>query len=423
MLGREPIAAARALKMRLFATVLAPVALGFLLSNLFRSVNAVIAPALVDDLGSSATDLGLLTGVYFLASAACQVPLGVFLDRFGPFRSQVVLLAIAALGSMIFALAERMDLLVLGRLLIGAGAAGGLMVAFSAIVLSYPPHQWPFINSCVLAAGGIGAMSATSPIQFLLSITDWRGVFLVFAAITGTAVVYTAVAERVRPFTKGRRQDTSAGTGDGLGSILRDSVFWRVAPLAAVTMGAGLAFQGLWACPWLRDVAELSTEGSVRGLFLMAVLMMAGFLLTGVVAQVANRMGVGLHAVISVCVLLFLLSQLPLVIGSREGAWIVLVGMGLLSNSAVLCYPLIAMHFPAHLVGRANTAQNLLFFGFTFAAQAGIGAIIELWPSLPGGAFAPAAYRAAMGVMLVLETLAYLWFLLAPRSWARAGKS
>ena len=46
--------------------VLAPFALGYFLSYLFRTVNAVIAPNLAADLGLSSADLGLLTSAYFL---------------------------------------------------------------------------------------------------------------------------------------------------------------------------------------------------------------------------------------------------------------------------------------------------------------------------------------------------------------------
>jgi len=53
------ILTARAILLRLFL----PFALGYFVSYLFRTVNAVIAPDLVAELGLSASDLGLLTSV------------------------------------------------------------------------------------------------------------------------------------------------------------------------------------------------------------------------------------------------------------------------------------------------------------------------------------------------------------------------
>ncbi|MCZ6846888.1 MAG: MFS transporter, partial [Alphaproteobacteria bacterium] len=66
--------------------VFLPFALGYFFSYLYRTVNAVIGPTLVEELGLSAGGLGLLTSAYFIAFAAAQLPLGFFLDSHGPRR-------------------------------------------------------------------------------------------------------------------------------------------------------------------------------------------------------------------------------------------------------------------------------------------------------------------------------------------------
>jgi sugar phosphate permease len=100
----EPAAQARPrLTPALVASILAPFALGYLLSYLYRSVNAVTAPDLVRDIGLSASELGFLTAAYLLAFAGFQLPLGVLLDRFGPRRTQTVLIGLTGVGALIFA--------------------------------------------------------------------------------------------------------------------------------------------------------------------------------------------------------------------------------------------------------------------------------------------------------------------------------
>jgi MFS family permease len=81
--------------------VFLPFALGYFLSYVFRVVNAVIAPDLVADLGLDAGALGLLTSTYFLTFAAFQLPLGILLDRFGPRRTEALLLLVAAAGAFL----------------------------------------------------------------------------------------------------------------------------------------------------------------------------------------------------------------------------------------------------------------------------------------------------------------------------------
>ena len=61
-----------------------PFAFGFYLSYLYRSVNAVISPDLIRDIGVDAANLGLLSSAYFIAFASAQITLGIILDHMGP---------------------------------------------------------------------------------------------------------------------------------------------------------------------------------------------------------------------------------------------------------------------------------------------------------------------------------------------------
>ena len=126
--------------------VLAPFALGYFLSYLFRAVNAVVGAGLVAEIGLSAAGLGLLTSAYLFAFALFQLPLGVLLDRFGPRRVQAALLGCAALGSLLFAIGRDIATLTCARALIGLGFAGGLMSGFKAVVLWVPEPRRALAN-------------------------------------------------------------------------------------------------------------------------------------------------------------------------------------------------------------------------------------------------------------------------------------
>src|ERR1035437_641983 len=107
-------------------------AAAYVLSYAFRSINAVIAPALMQDLGLSNADLGLLTSAYFISFACVQLPLGVWLDKYGPRRTEAALLILAAAGAAVFAMSTSLLSLWIGRALIGAGVSSCLMASFNA---------------------------------------------------------------------------------------------------------------------------------------------------------------------------------------------------------------------------------------------------------------------------------------------------
>ena len=390
--------------------VFLPFSGGYFLSYLFRSLNAVIAPQLIAEVGLSAGDLGLLTAAYFLAFAAFQVPLGMLLDRFGPRRVQACLLLSAAVGAFVFSIGDSRETLALGRALIGLGVAGGLMSSLKAINLWFPPARWPLVNGCFLGIGGLGAIAATEPVEFLLHYTDWRDIFAWLSAITvGVAsVIFLVVPERGHGVQTTRLIDQL----QGLGRVYADRLFWRLAPVSVASAAANMAIQGLWAGPWFKDVAGFDRPDVAASLFILAVWMTVGFVAGGVVADLLGRLGVSLITVMAWGLALFLASQVVVVFELAPTAiwpWIV---FGLMSNAMVFAFPLLNRHFPLELGGRANTGLNVLIFSGAFLAQAAIGWIIDLFPTAADGGYLPESYRAAFGAILIVQLVCFAWFLI-----------
>lgn len=54
-----------------------------------------------------------------------------------------------------------------------------------------------------------------------------------------------------------------------------------------------------------------------------------------------------------------------------------------------------------------------MVFVVAFGGQWGIGEVINLWPTLPDGGYAPVSYQAGFGVMLAMQVLSAIWFILA----------
>ena len=235
--------------------VFLPFAAGYFLSYLYRTINAVLSPYLVAELGLDATDLGLLTSVYFLTFAAFQLPLGMLLDRFGPRRVEAALLLFAAAGAGLFAVSSNAAELILGRGLIGLGVSACLMASFKAFVVWFPATRLPAVNGWVLAAGGLGALVATAPVEAALRLTDWRGLFVILAGLSFAvaAALLWAVPER----GGGAASESWRAQWHEVGGIFRSPVFWRIAPASVLSQASFLAIQGLWAGPWLRDVSGL----------------------------------------------------------------------------------------------------------------------------------------------------------------------
>lgn len=393
---------------RLAAVALLPFAAGYFLSYLYRTVNAVLGPRLSVELGLDAGELGLLTSAYFASFALFQLPLGTLLDRFGPRRVEASLLVLAAAGGALFAVADGAVGLAAGRALIGLGVSACLMGAFKANVLFWPPARLPLVNACVLACGGLGATVATAPVEWLLGFTDWRTIFALLAVLTlGVALlIYLVVPEQ-----------SGGGGGESLRrqlaavvEIYRSALFWRVAPVTIATQAVHLSYVTLWAGPWLSGVAGYDRPATAGALLLMTAAMIPGYLTSGIISDRLTRVGIGLPRIIAVYTGVFVLIQIPLMLGVTTAAPALWVGFGLIGTSAILPYALLTQSFAPSLAGRVNTAINVLVFAGTFLVQSGVGFAIDFFADR-GPAAPLAGHRTALAILLVLEIAGYAWFL------------
>ena len=385
-----------------------PFLAGYYLSYVFRAVNAVLGPTLAAEFGLSATELGFLTGVYFFSFGLFQVPLGVLLDRFGPRRVNGTLLILAAAGAFAFANAHSVENLVLARALIGLGVSACLMGSIQAFVLWFPAERTATMIALAYSMGGLGAITASVPLDAALGHFDWRQIFMALAGATLalSAVFFFWVPEHAGARQRPRMREQLAG----LARIARDGAFWRVALAIGTNQCAVISLFTLWIVAWLRDVAGFERAQAARGLALVAVALVAGYFFFGRLADARARRG---------------RPQLPLFVGGVAGALVFLgmlafgvttgavllwAGFVFCGTGATLAHSIATRRYPREMAGRVNTALNSFTFIGTFLGQWGTGAVLNLWPPTPGG-YDPRGYFYALGALWLVQAagLAWLW--------------
>jgi MFS family permease len=397
----------------LMLRVFVPYALGNVLGAFYRTVMAVLAPDLIDELGLGAEELGLLTAIYFLIFAAAQLPMGVLLDRFGARIVTVTTFVIGGTGCLVFSLSHDIALLALGRALMGLGMSVALMGGFKAMADWLPREKIAFGNGIILMAGGLGSMSATLPVQFALSITDWRGVIFGLGFVTfGVAAIVLLVAPE-KP--RGAESRSIAEVWRGLKQVFVSPAFIANAPLGGITMGISMSVNNLWSGPWLRDVMNVPRENIAQVLLANAAMMTIAVFFTGSIVERLARTGIPILTTACFGIACFIAMQCVLIANPAVSPYAIWMPMAFLGTIPVLIYTVLTQSFAHALAGRVNTAYNFVVFVVGFAAQWGIGAIIDLWPPIAEGRFAPAGYRTALGVMVCFEIAAFAWLIVMNR--------
>jgi len=399
-----------------FLRIYFPFAAGYLLSYLFRTVNAVISPELVRDVSLDPASLGLLTSAYFLAFSAAQIPVGMLLDRYGPRRVESVLLAIAAAGALLFATAESLAALAFARAVIGLGVCACLMAPLKALAAWHPPERLGSLAGWIMVAGGLGALTATTPLELALRVTSWRHIFVALAVVTLGVALF--IAWRVPDIARPANAVGFVAQWAGVRRVFRHPRFWWIAPLGAFCMGSFFAIQGLWAVPWLMEVEGYTRAAAARNLQWMSVATLTGFVSLGAFGTPLARRGVHARHIFAVGFGAAVLALAAIFLRLPGGVlWWTLYGLGTAVN--VLAFAVVNEGFGRDLAGRSNTALNLMMFGGSFAAQWGIGVVAEA--ARRGFALDEAGgLRAAFGLVLAGNVLTYAWFARGWRTYATA---
>lgn len=350
------------------------------------------------------------------------MPIGGALDHLGPRRTNGALLLVAAAGCLLFGVADGFPILLVGRFLAGLGVAACLMASFKAFVLWAPQARLPFLNGFVMAVGSIGALAATTPTEWLLGLMNWRELFVLLAValLMSAVVLYLLVPRDPKPAGEGEASGLLAATV-GVREVLRQRVFWSIAPLGVVHQGTFLGIQSLWAGPWLAEVAAMDRDGVANHLLVLAVAMVLGFLISGALAGALAKRGISAVSLLGGVNLAFTATLLVLASGFTGAPAILWAAFGFFGASGMLSFAILVAHYPPGLAGRVASAMNLLVFAAAFSVQTGFGAVIDRFHGDgPEASFAGAGFAAAFLIAAAFQGLSLVWLRLT-RSWRDSG--
>ena len=400
---------------RLAVGVFLAFALAYFFSALVRAITATLSPTLTVELNLSAQDLGLLAGGYFLGFSLTQLPMGRWLDRYGPKKVILAFLSVAVLGCLAFAWADSFLGLLAARMLCGMGVSACLMAPLTGYRRWLNASTQLRTNSWMLMTGSSGMLAATLPVQWLMPIWGWRALFVMLAGMIALSMVLIAwVVPCWQAMSTSPEAAQASPEDDGSYQVIwRSPYFWRLAPLGFFSYGGMVAIQTLWAGPWMTQVAGWTAAQAAGGLFAINLSMLLTFWLWGLVTPMVVKRGIPVERLIA--------WGLPLTYGVLgvmvwlgasigEGAALGLALFCVSSTFVALAQPAVGMAFPAHLAGRALSAYNLIIFAGIFAVQWGIGLAVDAARSMGWGEVA--AYQLAMSAYAVSSCLSWLYFVL-----------
>ena len=386
-------------------------AAAYFLVYFHRVSTAVVSSDLQLAFGVGAASIALLSSAYFYAYTVMQLPSGLLTDSWGPRRTVSSFILLAAAGAVITGMASSFQMVVLGRILIGIGAAMVYIPLMKILANWYRKNEFASLSGILLAIGNIGALSAAGPLAWLTDAFGWQQVFLMLGAATillaavAWAVVRDSPSQMGLPSLQEIEDAEMAGPGGSYGTVpvagaaaspgtanpagkipMKEALrmtfgsgrrFWPLAIWFFFLYGSIMVYQGLWAGPFYQDILGWDKATSGLVLTFIGLGMVFGCPAAG---YISDKLLGSRRKVLIIGALVYAIIWAVIWVGagqieSMQAYMAINFAFGFFGGFFVVGFAQIKELFPMSIVGTTTAALNI----FPFAGGAVLQQVSGLW--------------------------------------------
>lgn len=234
-----------------------------------RTAPGLITDQLMKDFSLTASTIGLLTSIQFLAYASLQIPIGLLSDRYGPNFFLIIGTILNGIGTVVYSLAPNEFILLFARLLVGLGDATIWVNLVLILSLWFKGNEFVGLIGVAGMAGSFGFLLATVPFSSWISLWGWRAPFLavgILLCLLGMLLYFILVKKPKKLFTSDQEQKETPYKGNQekektislLRRILANRQAWATFLCHFGVVGTYVGFIGSWAVPYGMNVYEMT---------------------------------------------------------------------------------------------------------------------------------------------------------------------
>jgi MFS family permease len=370
----------------------------FFISFFHRVSTGSIAGELQHEFAIGAAALGTLGATYFYVYALMQVPSGVLADTLGPRVTLALGMLIAGTGSIAYGLAGSFTAAVIARTLAGLGVSVVFVCMLKLCANWFHERRFATAVGAANVAGIAGALAATAPLAWLITVVSWRSVFV--AVGVASLALAMAIWRFVRETPLARSANVVSGNWrHALAAVAANPATWPPFWVNVGISGAYMTFIGLWAAPFLVHAHGMSPVAAGR---CTALTLIAFAFCAPLVGWLSDRMRVRRPLVIAFAAaysavgLLWIALPMP----SPDAAVMAAVLTGLAVPGFTLSWSIAKEVNPPACAGMAIAIANIGGFVASGILQPLVGWVVDSGAGMVAGGSA-AAYRLGIGVLVL----------------------
>ena len=152
----------------------------------YQIVLRVIPNVAIDQIstkfGITAVEFGQYSGLYYIAYAGMHIPMGLLFARFKAKYVMSISIITCTLGISTLAYADSWLYAMLGRLLLGGGAAAATIGGIRILRAVFGDDKFSHMLGLMVTVGMVGSIYGGYPVGHLIEVMDWQHVIQIIAA-------------------------------------------------------------------------------------------------------------------------------------------------------------------------------------------------------------------------------------------------
>lgn len=167
-------------RVTIYAWLVFALSFGLLISDyMARQVLNAVFPLLKSEWSLSDAQLGLLSGVVAIMVGVLTFPLSLAADRWGRVRSLTVMAILWSFATLLCAVAQSFETMLVGRALVGIGEAAYGSVGIAVVISVFPARLRSTLSAAFMAGGLFGQVLGVAIGGAIAASHGWRTAFAV----------------------------------------------------------------------------------------------------------------------------------------------------------------------------------------------------------------------------------------------------
>jgi MFS family permease len=249
------------------------VTLSFILFQFaLQLTSGIIVSGIMRSYQLNAFQASLLASTYYYTYISLQAPAGYLIDRFGTQVPLTLGALICGLGCYLFGSDLSLAWVLLGRILMGFGAAFAFVGAATIASQWFKPQKFVLLIGIIESSGMLGTLAGAYVIGAQVQMHGWQQAMRLAAEISVTLACIILLAVRDKSRTINPTPKASSPT---IKKLFRSPPLWLNGLYAGALFSVITVFGALWAVPFLSTTHHWSLQQAthcVSLLFLGATL-------------------------------------------------------------------------------------------------------------------------------------------------------